>query len=234
MDELADRIAFAVAREAMAACANSEALRIGFRAGGECFSGGGGEADLIGIVATMGNRKFRPEVCRMSFNLTASDFLGFLNESYTEYRADELSIRKAMVCCFFINHLTDHLVAAYGSSDPAKLHGKTTLNDYRAYLQAAQPCLAKIRDLCDYAEHSTLTRPSVTVQKTEQAESLELNPGTFLFFGFLGHSSHSRLVVTNKDGAVCGLHHYLHDAVEFCRYSIPTAKGTASCGRSHT
>jgi hypothetical protein len=106
----------------------------------------------------------------MSFGLDPTDWLLFLTESHEDYRQDPLSLRKAVACCVFANHLPEHLVAKYGSSDPGKLHGARSVDAYRSYLATAEPALAVIRDLCDYAKHGpTLGRKSVTVAKAEQA-----------------------------------------------------------------
>src|ERR1700722_16262134 len=137
----------------------------------------------------------------MSFGFNPSDYLGLLDDSHDEYRREPLSIRRAVVCCIFANHLPDYIFAAYGVSDSAKLHGATSINDYRCYLATAEPALAVIRDLCDYAKHgATLARKSVTVAKTEQAKTWEMDAVAFMI-GIPSHHPAEKLVVTHKDGS---------------------------------
>lgn len=152
----------------------------------------------------------------MSFGLEPSDYLGFLSKSYKAYCSDPLSVREAVVCCIFANHLPDHLVAKYGASDPAKLRGATTLGDYRARLGTAEPALAVIRDLCDYAKHGpTLARKNVTVAQTELSTTMEMDWAFYLWSHMPNHHRVEKLVVTHKDGSEGWMESYLLKAIEF-------------------
>ncbi len=149
----------------------------------------------------------------MSFGLEPADFLQYLVESHDEYRREPLSVRRAMVCCVFANHLPDYLVAKYSASDPAKLHGHVDLGSYRAYLAGVEPSLAVIRDLCDYAKHAWLRRKSA-VARTEQASTLEMDIASFAI-GVPNHVRTEKLIVTHEDGSERWLAAYLREAVTF-------------------
>jgi len=151
----------------------------------------------------------------MSFGLDPCEWLQFSVESYADYLEDRLSLRKAVACCVFVNHLPEHLVAKYGSSDPGKLHGFASVEAYRGYLLTAEPALTVIRDLCDYAKHGpTLGRKSVTVTKTEQSAALELDAWAGMT-GFYNHRRVKKLIVTHKDGSEGWLENYLRKTLEF-------------------
>jgi hypothetical protein len=152
----------------------------------------------------------------MSFGLEPSEYLEFLSESYEEYCRDPLSVRKAVVCCIFANHLPDYLVAKYFASDRDKLRRATTREDYRSSLETAEPALAVIRDLCDYAKHGpTLSRRNVTVTKTERATTMEMDWGFYYWSGFPNHRHVEKLVVAHKDGSEGWMESYLLKAIEF-------------------
>lgn len=151
----------------------------------------------------------------MSFGLNPDEWLQMLIDAHGEYNLEPLSIRKAVVCCVFANHLPEHLFSRYGASDPAKLRGATSLDSYRGHIAAAEPALAVIRDLCDYAKHGpALARKSVTVAKTEQSSALAMDSLSF-FMGIYNHRQVEKLIVTHKDGSIAWVEGYLFKATRF-------------------
>src|ERR1035437_3146722 len=51
----------------------------------------------------------------MSLGLKAADYLTMLNDEYAEYKAQPLSMRKAINCCALANSLPEIVYAQYGS-----------------------------------------------------------------------------------------------------------------------
>jgi hypothetical protein len=140
----------------------------------------------------------------MSFGLLPSEYLAMLNEVYAEFRSDDMSIRRAITCCVFANHLPDILVEHY-QNGPAKLHGCTTLDAYRGYIAGTGRCpdTKLIRDLCDYGKHGTkLGRktPPVQVARSEVKPTLVLDT-TSLLAGAPNHQRAVKIVVELFDGS---------------------------------
>jgi hypothetical protein len=100
----------------------------------------------------------------MSFGITPRDYLTMLQEQHREYRADPLSLRKAIAVLMFANHISEHVFAAYARVDPAKVSDQRSEKSYREYMVGQKPELGVIRDLCDFSKHGpSLHRKTVAV-----------------------------------------------------------------------
>ena len=112
--------------------------------------------------------------------------------------------------------------ARYGATDPTKVRGCVSAVAYRQALEASEPSLLQIRDLCDYAKHGpVLGRGTVTVAKTEQATRLELTALGYLM-GTMHHEPAESLVVTLLDGSEKSVRHYLSAAQQFWDHEFTT------------
>ena len=132
----------------------------------------------------------------MSFDLTPTQYLTMLNETYEVYKAEPLSLRKAICCFGFSNALPEIIFARYGTSEPLKVHNKNKPEEYREYLRTECEDHHTVRDLCDFSKHAVLGRASVAVKKTEQKKREEYTGLTLL----IGFCETERLVVTFQNG----------------------------------
>src|SRR4051794_14403912 len=94
----------------------------------------------------------------MSFAISPSDYLRFLEEELGEFQNDRLVLRKAIRVSFFANHLPEHVFEAYHVTDPAKVEGCTTAQSYLERLVEMKPELVIVKDLCEFSKHVVLTR----------------------------------------------------------------------------
>lgn len=151
----------------------------------------------------------------MSFDVSPRDYLTMLHEQHAEYRAQPLSLRKAIAVLLFANHIGEHVFASYSSGDPAKVGGRRSLQDYRSYLLGLKPELELIRDLCDFSKHGpSLNRKSVAVAKTELKETMVADYSGLLL-GLMNHHPEDKIVVTLSDGSERFFDYLIDEAVQF-------------------
>jgi hypothetical protein len=137
---------------------------------------------------------------QMSFGLNPKDYMAMVEETYQDFKADQLSLRHLISCCVFANHLPEIIVATYAAQQTVKLHGNDTVDSYRAHAIAICPEIAVVRDLCDFAKHGPyLSRKSVQVDKTAVKTTFVLDTASFVM-GIPNHVSKEKLIVTLKDG----------------------------------
>ena len=147
----------------------------------------------------------------MSLGLKAADYLTMLNDEYAEYKAQPLSMRKAINCCALANSLPEIVYAQYGSSNPLKVHNTTSQYAYRDYLRTQSEAHHTVRDLCDFSKHAVLDRKSVNVRTAAQQKRLE-----GFFQGLLALTTTrevERLIVTFRDGTEKIIDEILNEAV---------------------
>ncbi len=151
----------------------------------------------------------------MSFAISPSEYLTQLQESFAEFKAQPLSIGKAMSVVFFANHLSEHVFAAYSSTDLAKLDGCNTLDKYRSHLTSKNANLGIVRDLCDYSKHGPkLDRKSVQVSKTTVKETMVLDSWAFAA-GIVSHYAENKIVVSLANGRQYFFDGLIADVVQF-------------------
>jgi hypothetical protein len=151
----------------------------------------------------------------MSFDLAPQGYLEMLNQEHEDYRKDPLSLRRAISCSTFANHLSEFVFAQYKDSDPAKLDGCVDEHAYRNHLVTACPDLGLIRDICEFGKHGpVLGRSTVRVAQTGVEKKLELDTASFMM-GFPNHVERDRLVIKLKDGSECYFDVCLANVVNF-------------------
>jgi len=150
----------------------------------------------------------------MSFKITPRDFLGMLQELHAEYRADPLSLRKAIAVSMFASHLSEHVFEAYHGVDNVKLEGCPSMPDYRALLEARMPGLKLVRDLCEFGKHVTLRRKT-QVSVTEVKETMVLDDASFLLLGVGNHFPEDKIVLSLHDGSERFFDYLIDEVVKF-------------------
>jgi hypothetical protein len=140
----------------------------------------------------------------VSFGLTSRQYFELVKEAHQDFRDDNLSLRKLISVCILANHLPETVFAEHAATDPSRVRGQPSIDDYRnRAIQAACPEALIIRDLCDYAKHGPLLRRrSVQVDQTGKQTKLEMDTASFVA-GVPNHHHVDRLVVTLKDGTDC-------------------------------
>ena len=135
----------------------------------------------------------------MSLNLKPVEYLVMLKDEYAEFRRDPAFVRKAINCCALSNALPEIIFAEYGSTEPHRVHGATSLWHYRDYLKGQCEAHHTVRDICDFSKHGPrLNRPCVTVKDANLVKRVE-----GFFQGLLALTSHrevERLMISHLDG----------------------------------
>jgi hypothetical protein len=151
----------------------------------------------------------------MAFGLSPTDYLQIVREQHSDFKADPLSLRKAISVTILANHIGEHVFAAFGSTDGTKVDNCKDLASYRKHLEGQKSELALIRDLCDFAKHGPrLDRKSVRVAKAE-AKGTMVAEYTGLLLALTNHHEEQKIVVTLDDGSQLHFDYLIEEVMMF-------------------
>ena len=134
----------------------------------------------------------------MSSGLKPTDYLEMLKEEYAEYKADPVSMRKAINCCAHSNALPEIIFAKYRSG--AQVHGATSYERYREHLRLRESqAHHTVRDICEFSKHGPglhRQRPKTPPERKVSVQGAKVESGYQLLLALTNH----RLVITHQDG----------------------------------
>jgi hypothetical protein len=151
----------------------------------------------------------------MAFGLPPKDYLGVVGQQHVEFKADSLSLVKAIGLAILANHICEHVFAAYGRNEASKVGGCKNVGSYRKYLESLKVELAFVRDLCDFAKHGpVLSRKNVRVEKVQAKETM-VAEYQGLLLALTNHHEEQKIVITLDDGSERHFDYLLEDVMRF-------------------